>query len=324
MPKPLCFMIMPYGTKADPGRTVLPAWRNRLQRALGSRLRADHQGAWLRAGPRRSGHWRADHHSDDRAALFRRSRARRHDDPERQCLLRGRRPPRGQGDRAASCSPPTGRSRFSTSRRCGPFAIRCRRETSPRRPQRRSRRRSRGRSKSWRAAFRRSSSRSRDIRHNVDPAAASTMKDAMVGPCRISGRRSGPCAHFPGRPHGDVRKQLVGKYLDAAGAPRDAIALIACSEDSADDQRRLELGSTISSTNFLGIADLEEVREPMRFALSNAGKPIDAIAKLEELIARSGPTPERLGLLGGRYKRLFAKAATRGEADPPQQEHRRL
>ena len=44
------------------------------------------------------------------------------------------------------------------------------------------------------------------------------------------------------------------------------------------------------------------------FALSNAGKPIEAIAKLEALIERSGPTPERLGLLGGsssrrRYRR---------------------
>ena len=46
------------------------------------------------------------------------------------------------------------------------------------------------------------------------------------------------------------------------------------------------------------------------FATSNAGKPIEAIAKLEALIARSGPTPERLGLLGGRYKRLFLKAAS--------------
>ena len=58
------------------------------------------------------------------------------------------------------------------------------------------------------------------------------------------------------------------------------------------------------------VAELEEVRETYAFALANAGQPMDAIAKLDALIALSGPTPERLGLLGGRYKRLFAKAAT--------------
>ena len=42
---------------------------------------------------------------------------------------------------------------------------------------------------------------------------------------------------------------------------------------------------------------------------------MDAIAKLEELIARSGPTPERLGLLGGRYKRLFANAKDEDKAE---------
>ena len=58
------------------------------------------------------------------------------------------------------------------------------------------------------------------------------------------------------------------------------------------------------------VAELEEVRETYAFALANAGQPIEAIARLEALIALSGPTPERLGLLGGRYKRLIAKATT--------------
>jgi hypothetical protein len=54
----------------------------------------------------------------------------------------------------------------------------------------------------------------------------------------------------------------------------------------------------------------QEVRETNAFALANTG---EAIAKLEELITLSGLTPERLGLLGGRYKRLAAKAATAAE-----------
>jgi hypothetical protein len=42
---------------------------------------------------------------------------------------------------------------------------------------------------------------------------------------------------------------------------------------------------------------------------------MEAIARLEELLARSGPTPERLGLLGGRYKRLFANAKDEDKAE---------
>lgn len=40
----------------------------------------------------------------------------------------------------------------------------------------------------------------------------------------------------------------------------------------------------------------------------------DAIAELEALIERAGPTPDRLGLLGGQYERLFRAAATDGES----------
>jgi len=61
------------------------------------------------------------------------------------------------------------------------------------------------------------------------------------------------------------------------------------------------------------VARQEEVRELGAFAMSNAGKLNDAIARLEALIELSGPTPERLGLLGGRYKRLYGKGATAAE-----------
>lgn len=56
-----------------------------------------------------------------------------------------------------------------------------------------------------------------------------------------------------------------------------------------------------------------EVRELRAFALSNTGKQVEAIGELEALVASVGPTPERLGLLGGRYKRLMKSAASAAE-----------
>ena len=100
-PKPLCFMIMPYGrkpTQAEAGHGPAEIDFNALWdrayvpviEALGyEAVRADQDTR------------RADHQRDAGAALFRRSRAGRHDDPERERLLRGRDPSRR--DRKTGC-----------------------------------------------------------------------------------------------------------------------------------------------------------------------------------------------------------------------------
>jgi hypothetical protein len=147
---------------------------------------------------------------------------------------------------------------------------------------------------------------------DVDEAHASTMKEAMAD-----------MAAFQGRVRA-VRVQLLSQRMPAAKALADeacrppmtaptglaVVRLLKDSADTADDWMWL--------TNFVArlpadIASLQEVRETNAFAFANAGKPIEAIAALEELMALSGPTPERLGLLGGRYKRLAARAATPAE-----------
>jgi hypothetical protein len=61
-------------------------------------------------------------------------------------------------------------------------------------------------------------------------------------------------------------------------------------------------------------ADRPEIQENRAFAAAQAGNDVQAIAELETLIDLIGPTPERLGLLGGRLKRL-ANAATTSEAE---------
>ncbi len=51
--------------------------------------------------------------------------------------------------------------------------------------------------------------------------------------------------------------------------------------------------------------------EQQALALSKYGDHATSIAKLENLIRRSGASPERLGLLGGRYKRLYDESGKR-------------
>ena len=52
-----------------------------------------------------------------------------------------------------------------------------------------------------------------------------------------------------------------------------------------------------------------EVRELLALAQSETGDVVQAIAALETLIDTLGPTSERLGLLGGRYKRRLRSAS---------------
>src|SRR5262249_20773744 len=61
-------------------------------------------------------------------------------------------------------------------------------------------------------------------------------------------------------------------------------------------------------------ADEPEIQENRAFAGSQTGDDVRAIAELQTLIDLKGPTPERLGLLGGRHKRL-AKLKTRSEEE---------
>jgi hypothetical protein len=61
------------------------------------------------------------------------------------------------------------------------------------------------------------------------------------------------------------------------------------------------------------LTTLAQVREQLAFARSHTGKHLEAIAEVDALIQEFGPTPERLGLLGGRFKRLYESATTAQE-----------
>lgn len=74
--------------------------------------------------------------------------------------------------------------------------------------------------------------------------------------------------------------------------------------------------------------ELPLVQEQQQLALAQAGQPLEAIGRLEQLIEQQGESPERHGLIGGRYKRLWkaerdARRA-RGEPQPSADERRFL
>jgi hypothetical protein len=144
---------------------------------------------------------------------------------------------------------------------------------------------------------------------NVDERAASTMKDQMTELAKFQADVRTARA-VPGADRMARAQELVARYGIEPMMPAVALALLGLLRDSADkpDDWKVVLG-------FIGKLPKElttetRVREHFAFALSNSGKHVEAIAELDALNQEFGPTPERLGVMGGRYKRLLAMAKT--------------
>jgi hypothetical protein len=149
---------------------------------------------------------------------------------------------------------------------------------------------------------------------NPDPAAASTMKDVMAQTAVLQGKiRAVRATPKGGRMA--AAQALAAQSVNVRTAPTDAIALIRLVRDCVDSKEDWGRLASLIETLPSNITEIQEVREIYAFALANSGAIADAIAKLEEIVALSGPTPERLGLLGGRYKRLFADAKAEDKAE---------
>ena len=142
-----------------------------------------------------------------------------------------------------------------------------------------------------------------------DPSAASTMKGVMAEAAAFQGNiravRALPYADRISR-----ARALAEQSCTPPVTATTALAVLLLLKDCASSAEDWNWITGFVDKLPADVAELEEVRETYAFALANAGQPIEAIARLEALIALSGPTPERLGLLGGRYKRLIAKATT--------------
>lgn len=99
-------------------------------------------------------------------------------------------------------------------------------------------------------------------------------------------------------------KALAKKYQPISMRPPVAIALVRLLRETADTQKDWNAVLDYIAKLPDDLADNAEFREQRAFALSNAGRIVESISELQTIIARFGQTPERLGMLGGRYKRL--------------------
>ena len=99
-------------------------------------------------------------------------------------------------------------------------------------------------------------------------------------------------------------KALVDEYAKPTATAAVAHSLLKLVED---------LGEWNTILNIVGklppnIKDSPDVVELINLATSKAGNHLEAIGALEALIQSAGPTSEREGLLGGRYKKLYKQA----------------
>ena len=143
---------------------------------------------------------------------------------------------------------------------------------------------------------------------DVNPAKATTTKDQLAELAAFQTKVRAVRIAMP-----EKRMQLAQALIASEGTPPAtypiAVALLLLLRDSV--QKTADWSAVLAFVQGLPqrFAQEPEVQEIRAFATAQTGQDLDAIAELEMLIGRMGPSPERLGLMGGRYKRLL-KAAT--------------
>jgi hypothetical protein len=144
---------------------------------------------------------------------------------------------------------------------------------------------------------------------HVDPAKAATTKDQLAELATFQTKVRAVRIAPPER-----RMQLAAVLVASEGTPPAtypiALALLLLLRDSV--QKTADWNAVLAFVQGLPqrFADQPEIQEIRAFAAAQTGNDLQAIAELETLIGIVGPTPERLGLMGGRYKRLIRTAAS--------------
>jgi tetratricopeptide (TPR) repeat protein len=147
---------------------------------------------------------------------------------------------------------------------------------------------------------------------NVDPEVAFTMKDQMAALAAFQTKvrmvRAAPRT---------MRMQMARQLIASDGSPPPTypvvLALLLLLRDSVAIKDDWTLVLDFVRALPAAFARQPEVLEHQAFVVSHCGNGAEAIAMLETLIARRGPTSERLGLLGGCYKRQSESPTSAGE-----------
>ncbi|MFY9958001.1 TRAFs-binding domain-containing protein [Bradyrhizobium sp.] len=146
----------------------------------------------------------------------------------------------------------------------------------------------------------------------VDPGKATSTRDQLAElaafQTKVRAVRVAPLAK---------RVQLARELVASEGNPPAtypiALTLLLLLRDSVDAPADWNVVLDFMRKLPNKFADEPEVQENRAFAAAQAGNDVQAIAELETLIQVAGPTPERLGLMGGRYKRVAKAAASDAE-----------
>jgi hypothetical protein len=146
----------------------------------------------------------------------------------------------------------------------------------------------------------------------IDPAKATTTKDQLAELAEFQTKVRAVRIALP-----EKRMQLAQALITSEGTPPAtypiALALLLLLRDSV--QKTADWNAVLAFVQGLPqrFADEPEIQEIRAFATAQTGQDLQAIAELETLIGRVGPSPERLGLMGGRYKRLLKVAMSPSE-----------
>jgi hypothetical protein len=148
---------------------------------------------------------------------------------------------------------------------------------------------------------------------NVNKLAASSMKDQMAElasfQTKVRAVRAAPATERM-----DLAKALVATDGIPPMTYPVALALVMLLRDSTYQPEDWNVVVEFARSLPKECAEQAEVREQLAYAVAKNGNTAESIAALQTLIDTAGPTPERFGLLGGRYKLLIdSLVASAGE-----------
>ena len=147
---------------------------------------------------------------------------------------------------------------------------------------------------------------------HFNPAAGTTMQEFMRDLAQLQGNIRAIRA-LPKPDRMAEAQELVKVHGTVPIAPPVAIALVRALREAVNESRDWAQVIAFVQTLPPALANQSVFREHLAFALSGVEQYLQSIKVLEALIAEFGATPERKGLVGGRFKRLMIAAEAKGD-----------